>query len=143
MVGLLSRKLSSLLRPIEDLALKMPGVYSIASVGKCTLNKLSVQLYCVWVHVYHSEKSAVAEHSINIGHLIQLMDQPVHTVPKPRRTLSLSVSDNREKSKTGLKTQYALFSLNYSAPGGTGVWKCYETSHSTRDTCNMWTAVTT
>jgi hypothetical protein len=96
MVGLPPRKLSSLLWPIkDDLALKTPGVYSIPCAEKCILDKLGIQLRQVkehhqYIYLYHPKKSVVAEHSIKLGHWIQLqntsilakklrqMDQPDH-----------------------------------------------------------------
>jgi hypothetical protein len=81
-VGLLPRKLSSLLRPIkDDLALKMPGVYSIpCECGKVYTGQTGhsietrVKEHHRHIRLYHPEKSAMMEHSINLGHQIQLQN---------------------------------------------------------------------
>jgi hypothetical protein len=79
-VGLPPRKLSSFLRPVKDhLALKTPGVYSIP----CECEKMyigqtgrsietRVKEHQRHIRLAHPEKSAVAEHSINLGHRIEL-----------------------------------------------------------------------
>jgi hypothetical protein len=84
-VCLLSRKLSSFLRPIkDDLALKMPGVYSIpCEHGKVYIGQTGclietrVKEHHRHLCLYYPEKSVVAEHSINLGHWIQLQNTSI------------------------------------------------------------------
>jgi hypothetical protein len=79
-VGLPPRKLSSFLRPVKDhLALKTPGVYSIpCECGKMYIGQTGrsietrVKEHQRHIRLAHPEKSAVAEHSINLGHRTQL-----------------------------------------------------------------------
>jgi hypothetical protein len=84
-VGLTPRKLSSLLRPIkDDLAPKMPGVYSIlCECGKVYIGQTGhsvetrVKEHHRHIRLYHPEKSAVAEHSISLGLRIQLQNTSI------------------------------------------------------------------
>jgi hypothetical protein len=79
-MGLPPRKLSTFICPIKDhLALKMPGVYSIPckcrkvyirQTGRSTRTK--VKEHHQRIYLEHPEKSAKAEHSINLSHRIQL-----------------------------------------------------------------------
>jgi hypothetical protein len=79
-VDLPPRKLSSILWPMkDDLALKTPGVYSIpceyqkAYIGQTgCLTETRVKEYHRHIHLYHPEMSAMAKHSINLGHWIWL-----------------------------------------------------------------------
>jgi hypothetical protein len=79
-MGLPPRKISSFLRPVkDDLGLRTSGVYSIR--GEC--GKLYIGQTCRsidtrfkehrrHIRLEYPDKSAVAEHSINLGHRIQL-----------------------------------------------------------------------
>jgi hypothetical protein len=84
-VGLLPRKLSSFLWPIkDDLTVRTPGVYSIlCKCGKVYTGqtghsvKTRVKEHIQHICLYHPNKSAVAEHSINLGHHIQLQNTSI------------------------------------------------------------------
>jgi hypothetical protein len=79
------RKFSSFLQPIkDDLALKMPGVYSIPRMcGKVYIGQTGcstetrVKEHQRHIRLYHTKKSAVAEHSINLDHRIQLQNTSI------------------------------------------------------------------
>jgi predicted GIY-YIG superfamily endonuclease len=79
-VGLPPRKLCSFLHPIKDhQAQKTPGIYSIpCECGKVYIGQTgcSIEMRLKEHHrhicLQHPEKSAVAEHSINLSHQIQL-----------------------------------------------------------------------
>jgi hypothetical protein len=80
-MGLPPRKLSIFLHPVKnDLSLEMPVSTAFpVSVGRCTLDKLETRVKEHHWHVclYHPEMSAVAEHSINLGHCIQLQNTSI------------------------------------------------------------------
>jgi hypothetical protein len=84
-VGLLPRKLSSFLLPgKDDLALRMPGVYSIlCKHGKVYIGQTHcsietrVREHHQHIRVYHPDKSTVAEYSTNLGHYIQLQNTSI------------------------------------------------------------------
>jgi hypothetical protein len=90
-VGLPPRKISSFLRPVkDDLGLRTPGVYStpcecgqvyIGQTGRSVDTRLKeLQRH---IRLEHPDKSAVAEHSINLGHTIQLQNTTILST-KPR-----------------------------------------------------------
>jgi hypothetical protein len=88
-----AKEASSLLRPIkDDLALKTPGVYSIpcecgeVCIGQtgCSI-ETRVKEHQRHIRLYHPEKSVVAEHSINLGYQIQLLNTNILT-KQSRRT---------------------------------------------------------
>jgi hypothetical protein len=90
-VGLPPRKISSFLRPVKDhLGLRTPGVYSIpcecgqvyiGQTGHSVDTKLKEHQQHICLE--HPDKSAVAEHSINLGHHIQLQNTTILSI-KPR-----------------------------------------------------------
>jgi hypothetical protein len=98
-VGLLLRKLPSNLQPIkDDLALKMPGVNSIP----CDCEKVCigqsghsietvVKNYHQHIHLYHPKMSVVAEHSINLGHWVQLQNTSI--LAKKSRWMDWNVTE--------------------------------------------------
>jgi hypothetical protein len=79
-VGLPLRKHYSFLCPVKDhLALKTPGVYSIPCeckkvyIGQTEWSiQTTVKEHQRHICLAHPEKSAVAEHNLNVGHCIQL-----------------------------------------------------------------------
>jgi hypothetical protein len=90
-MGLLPRKISNFLRSVkDDLGLKMLGVYSIpcectqVCIGQ-TGRSIDTRLKERQRHVRleHPDKSAMAEHSTNLGHAIQL-HHPAILSTKPR-----------------------------------------------------------
>jgi hypothetical protein len=84
-VGLPPQKLSSFLHRVKDhLALKMPNVYSIPCVCRKVYIRQTewsietrVKEYHLHISLEHPEKSAIAEHSINLGHHIQLRNNSI------------------------------------------------------------------
>jgi hypothetical protein len=90
-IGLSLRKISSFLRPAkDDLGLRTPGVYSIrckcgqvyiVQTGRSVDTKLNEHQR--HIRLEHPDKSAVAEHSINLGHHIQLQNTTILST-KPR-----------------------------------------------------------
>jgi hypothetical protein len=81
-VGLPPRKISSFLRPVtDDLGLKTPGVYSIpCECGQIYIGQTGrsvdtrLKKHKRYIRLEHPDKSAVAEHSINLGLRIQLQN---------------------------------------------------------------------
>jgi hypothetical protein len=79
-VGLPPRKISSFLQSVkDDLGLRSSGVYNTpcecgqvytGQVGRSIDTRLKEHQR--HIHLEHLDKSAVAEHSINLGHRIQL-----------------------------------------------------------------------
>jgi hypothetical protein len=90
-VGLPPRKISSFLRPVkDDLALRTPRVYiipcecsqvCIGQTGRSVDTRLKEHRR--HIRLEHPDKSAVAEHSINLGHCIQLQNTTILST-KPR-----------------------------------------------------------
>jgi hypothetical protein len=90
-VGLPPRKISSFLCPVkDDLGLRTPAVYSIPCecsqvyIGQ-TGHSVDTRLkkHQRHIHPEHPNKSAMAEHSINLGHHIQLQNTTTIST-KPR-----------------------------------------------------------
>jgi hypothetical protein len=115
-VGLLPRKFSSFLQSIkDDLALKMPGVYSIPC--KCRkvytgqtgcLIETRVQEHHQHICLYHPKKSAVAEQRINLGHHNQVQNASILT--KKYRHMDLQGSD-RDQTTSQQHKQRGLLLL--------------------------------
>jgi hypothetical protein len=84
-VGLPPRKLFSFLQPIkDDLTLKILRVYSVpCKYGKVYIGQtgrsieMRVKEHHRHIRLYHTEKSLVVEHSINLGHHIQLQNASI------------------------------------------------------------------
>jgi hypothetical protein len=69
-------KVTSFLQPIkDDLGFKTLGLYSIAYMcGKVCIGETRISKHHWHMWLYHTVKSAEAEHSINWGHHIQFHD---------------------------------------------------------------------
>jgi hypothetical protein len=84
-VGLPPKKIPGFLRPVkDDLGLKTPGVYSepcecgqvhIGQTGRSIGTR--VKEHQRHIRLQHPDKSAVAEHSINLDHRIQLQNTTI------------------------------------------------------------------
>jgi hypothetical protein len=96
-VGLPPRKLSRFIRPVKDhLALKTPGVYSIPCecekvyIGHTGLSiETRVKEHRRHIRLAHPAKSAVAEHSTNLGAIVSSCTTPVFW-PRSRDTWTVS-----------------------------------------------------
>jgi hypothetical protein len=84
-VGLPLKKIPSFLQPAkDDLGLKTPGMYSMpckcgeVCIGQtsCSINTRIKKHQC-HIHMEQPEKSAMVEHSINLGHYIKLQDTTI------------------------------------------------------------------
>jgi hypothetical protein len=81
-VGLLPRKIPSFLRPLkDDLGLKTPGCYSVPwECGEVCVGadwpffKTRIKEHQRHIGLQQPDISCLAEHSINLGHRIQLQD---------------------------------------------------------------------
>jgi hypothetical protein len=77
-IPLPSKKISSYLPPVKDaMGLRTPRIYSIpCECGKVYIRQSgsSIQIRIKELRLAHTEKSAVAEHSINHDHIIKLHD---------------------------------------------------------------------
>jgi hypothetical protein len=90
-VGLPPRKISSFIWPVKaDLGLKTPGVYSIpCECGQVYIGQTGrsvdtrLKEHQRHIRLEHLDKSAVAEHSINSGHRIELQNTIILST-KPR-----------------------------------------------------------
>jgi hypothetical protein len=90
-VGLPPRKLSGFLWPVkDDLGLRTPGVYSIpCECGQVYIGQTGhsvdtrLKEHPRHIRLEHLDKSAVAEHSINLGHHVQLQNTTILST-KPR-----------------------------------------------------------
>jgi hypothetical protein len=84
-VGLPLKKIPGFLRPVkDDLGLKTPGVYSMpCECGQVYIGQTGrsietrVMEHQRHIHLQHLDKSAVAEHSINLDHRIQLQNTTI------------------------------------------------------------------
>jgi hypothetical protein len=84
-VGLPPKKISGFLRPVKyDLELKTTGVYSVpCENGQVYIGQTGstidtgVKEHQRLIRLQHSDKSAVAEHSINLNHRIQLQNTTI------------------------------------------------------------------
>jgi hypothetical protein len=84
-LGLPHMKLSSLLRPVKDhLGLRTPGVYRIpCECGRVYIGQtghsvdIRIKEHQRHIRLYHPDKSAIAEHSIDQGHRIQSHDASI------------------------------------------------------------------
>jgi predicted GIY-YIG superfamily endonuclease len=81
-VALPPKKIASYLPPVKEaLGLKTPGIYSIpCECGKVYIGQSGrtiqhrIKEHDRHIRLFHPEKSAVAEHSINYDHTIKLQD---------------------------------------------------------------------
>jgi hypothetical protein len=114
----------------DELELKTPGVYSVpCECGQVYIGQTGrsietrVKEHQCHIHLQHPDKSAVAEHSINLGHHIQLQDTTILSTKSRsmdqmiRETTEIELHPNNMNRDDGLHLSWSWKPFIHSLKG--------------------------